>query len=232
MQVGVFLENTPVSPLSRWESEPTSGVFKTGVRRGIASRCISRKHSGQSPLPVREGADLWRFQNRSSTRYCKSVYFSKTLRSVPSPGGRGRRSLAFSKPEFDAVSQVGVLLENTPVSPLSRCEREPISGVFKTGVRRGIASRCISRKHSGQSPLPMREGANLWRFQNRSSTRYCKSVYLSKTLRSVLSPGRRGRRSLAFSKPEFDAVLQVGVFLENTPVSPLSLRERVRVRGF
>jgi hypothetical protein len=44
------------------------------------------------------------------------------------------------------------------------------------------------------------------------------------------SLGGRGNRSLAFSKPEFDSVSQVGVFLQNNPVSPLSLRERVRVR--
>ncbi len=33
-------------------------------------------------------------------------------------------------------------------------------------------------------------------------------------------------------KPEFDSVSQVGVTLKNSSVSPLSLRERVRVRGF
>ncbi|MFJ2527883.1 hypothetical protein, partial [Pseudomonas helmanticensis] len=32
-------------------------------------------------------------------------------------------------------------------------------------------------------------------------------------------------------KPEFDAVFHVGVHLPNTTVSPLSLRERARVRG-
>ena len=34
-----------------------------------------------------------------------------------------------------------------------------------------------------------------------------------------------------FSKPEFNAVLHVGVPLPNTSISPLSLRERARVRG-
>jgi hypothetical protein len=33
-------------------------------------------------------------------------------------------------------------------------------------------------------------------------------------------------------KPEFDSIFQVGVTLKNTAVSPLSPRERVRVRGF
>jgi hypothetical protein len=35
-----------------------------------------------------------------------------------------------------------------------------------------------------------------------------------------------------FSTPEIDWMYQVGGFLKNTSVSPLSLRERVRVRGF
>jgi hypothetical protein len=35
-----------------------------------------------------------------------------------------------------------------------------------------------------------------------------------------------------YSNPEFDSVFQVGVPRTNTSVSPLSLRERVRVRGF
>ncbi|VVP98817.1 hypothetical protein PS925_02107 [Pseudomonas fluorescens] len=33
-------------------------------------------------------------------------------------------------------------------------------------------------------------------------------------------------------KPEFDSVFQVGVPCPNTAVSPLSLWERARVRGF
>jgi hypothetical protein len=37
---------------------------------------------------------------------------------------------------------------------------------------------------------------------------------------------------MCFSKPEFEAVSHVGVALPNTTVSPLSLRERARVRGF
>jgi hypothetical protein len=37
---------------------------------------------------------------------------------------------------------------------------------------------------------------------------------------------------LGFSKPEFTAVSHFGVSLPNTSVNPLSLRERVRVRGF
>ena len=36
----------------------------------------------------------------------------------------------------------------------------------------------------------------------------------------------------AVSKPEFDAMLQVGVARKNNSASPLSLRERARVRGF
>jgi hypothetical protein len=32
-------------------------------------------------------------------------------------------------------------------------------------------------------------------------------------------------------KPEFDSVIQVDVLREYDPVSPLSLRERARVRG-
>ncbi len=40
----------------------------------------------------------------------------------PSPGGRGGRFVCFSKPEFNAVSHVGVLLPNTSVSPLSLWE--------------------------------------------------------------------------------------------------------------
>jgi hypothetical protein len=43
---------------------------------------------------------------------------------------------------------------------------------------------------------------------------------------------RRGSRFVGFSKSEFNAVLHVGVTLPNTTVSPLSLWERARVRGF
>jgi hypothetical protein len=37
---------------------------------------------------------------------------------------------------------------------------------------------------------------------------------------------------MMLSKPEFDSVSHVGVPLPDNAVSPLSLRERVRVRGF
>jgi hypothetical protein len=50
-------------------------------------------------------------------------------------------------------------------------------------------------------------------------------------LTPALSP-RRGSRFVGFSRFEFNAVFQVGVTLPNTSVSPLSLRERARVRGF
>jgi len=33
-------------------------------------------------------------------------------------------------------------------------------------------------------------------------------------------------------KPEFDSIFQVAVILKSTSISPLSLRERARVRGF
>jgi hypothetical protein len=54
-------------------------------------------------------------------------------------------------------------------------------------------------------------------------------------LTPALSPkGARGKgsRFAYFSKPEFDSIFHVGVSPTNNPVSPLSLRERVRVRGF
>jgi hypothetical protein len=50
-------------------------------------------------------------------------------------------------------------------------------------------------------------------------------------LTPALSP-RRGSRFVGLSESEFNAELHVGVALPNTTVSPLSLRERVRVRGF
>jgi hypothetical protein len=50
-------------------------------------------------------------------------------------------------------------------------------------------------------------------------------------LTPALSP-RRGSRFVGFSRSEFNAVFQVGVTLQNTSISPLSLRERARVRGF
>jgi hypothetical protein len=37
---------------------------------------------------------------------------------------------------------------------------------------------------------------------------------------------------LGFSESEFDSVFHVGVALPNTSVSPLSLWEKVRVRGY
>ncbi len=51
-------------------------------------------------------------------------------------------------------------------------------------------------------------------------------------LTPALSRGRGGR-FVCCSKPEFNSVFHVGVLRPNTTVSPLSLRERVRVRvGF
>jgi hypothetical protein len=50
-----------------------------------------------------------------------------------------------------------------------------------------------------------------------------------------LSGEERGVVGFGFvgiSKFEFDSVFHVGVTLPNTTVSPLSLRERARVRGF
>jgi hypothetical protein len=49
--------------------------------------------------------------------------------------------------------------------------------------------------------------------------------------RTALSRGR-GSRFLGFSGSEFDSVFHVSVDPPNTPVSPLSLWERARVRGF
>jgi hypothetical protein len=44
--------------------------------------------------------------------------------------------------------------------------------------------------------------------------------------------GRGGREQIGgFSKPEFDSEFQVDVTRKNSSVSPLSLRERVRVRA-
>jgi hypothetical protein len=42
--------------------------------------------------------------------------------------GRGSRSVGFSKPEFTAVSHVGVTLPNTTASPLSLWERARVRG--------------------------------------------------------------------------------------------------------
>ncbi|WP_248741865.1 MULTISPECIES: hypothetical protein [unclassified Pseudomonas] len=54
-------------------------------------------------------------------------------------------------------------------------------------------------------------------------------------LTPALSPkGARGKgsRFASFSSPEFGSISPVGVTFQNNTVSPLSLRERVRVRGF
>jgi hypothetical protein len=53
----------------------------------------------------------------------------------------------------------------------------------------------------------------------------------------ALSRGRgrgrgRGSKFVCFSKPEFNQDFHVGVARPNTSISSLSLRERVRVRGF
>jgi hypothetical protein len=50
-------------------------------------------------------------------------------------------------------------------------------------------------------------------------------------LTPALSRGRGGR-FVVFSRLEFNAVSHVGVVLPNNSVSPLSLRERARMRGF
>jgi hypothetical protein len=46
------------------------------------------------------------------------------------------------------------------------------------------------------------------------------------------SPRGRGSRFVGFSESEFDSVSHVGVSLPFHAVSPLSLWERVRVRGY
>jgi hypothetical protein len=78
------------------------------------------------------------------------------------------------------------------------------------------------------------KGADLRVFQNLSSTRNFRSVQLEQTPRSVPSPsgrGGKGGRSSCFSKPVLDSEFQVGVPRTNTSISPLSLRERARVRA-
>jgi hypothetical protein len=50
-------------------------------------------------------------------------------------------------------------------------------------------------------------------------------------LTPALSRGRGGR-FVGFSRSEFDSVFHVDVSLPAHAVSPLSLRERARVRGF
>jgi len=57
------------------------------------------------------------------------------------------------------------------------------------------------------------------------------SLAVNSPLTPALSP-RRGSRFVGFSEPEFGSIFQVGVSGSVTAVSPLSLRERVRVRGF
>jgi hypothetical protein len=42
----------------------------------------------------------------------------------------------------------------------------------------------------------------------------------------------KGSRFACFAKTEFDPIFHVGVSLTNNSVSPLSLRERARVRSF
>jgi hypothetical protein len=70
--------------------------------------------------------------------------------------------------------------------------------------------------------------------------------FKSYPLTRAISPGARGPSFILFKpefdsgkgpifmlfKPEFGAMFQVGVPRINHSVSPLSLRERVRVRGF
>jgi len=52
--------------------------------------------------------------------------------------------------------------------------------------------------------------------------------------RRTAPKGGEGEREQirGFSKPDYDSSFQVGVTRKNTTVSPLSLRERVRARGF
>ena len=59
----------------------------------------------------------------------------------------------------------------------------------------------------------------------------CFGSVLDSPLTPALSRGR-GSRFAGFSVSAFDSISQVGVFRLNTSVSPLSLRERARVRGF
>jgi hypothetical protein len=63
----------------------------------------------------------------------------------------------------------------------------------------------------------------------RHALGFCFAVNSPLTL--ALSP-RRGSQFVSLSEFEFDSVFHVGVTLPNTTVSPLSLWERVRVRGF
>ena len=81
-----------------------------------------------------------------------------------------------------------------------------------------------------------------WVGEYRTAGLHFKSYPLTR----VLSPGARGPIFTLFKpefdsgkgpifmlfKPEFGAMFQVGVPQINHSVSPLSLRERVRVRGF
>ncbi len=70
--------------------------------------------------------------------------------------------MCFSKPESDAVLQVGAALPVNSVSSLSiKEERELIYVLFKTRVRLGIASRCSTPIQLGQLSLAIKEEREL-----------------------------------------------------------------------
>ncbi len=152
------------------------------------------------------GADLHAFQDPSSARYLKLAR------------GKGSRSSCFSRSEFGSISQAG------------EGEREQIFMLFKIRVRLDISSWRGGKGadlHAFQDPssarylkLARRKGADLHAFQDPSSARYLK-----------LARGK-GADHHAFQCRSSTQDVQVGVPRTSTSVSPLSLWERARVRGF
>ncbi len=87
----VFVVFSPLTPaLSRGRGGRLVGFSKFGFD-SVFHVGVPLPIHAISPLSLREGegADWWDFQDMRSTRSFTSAYLSQSMRSVPSPSGRG-----------------------------------------------------------------------------------------------------------------------------------------------
>jgi hypothetical protein len=170
---------------------------------------------GGADRPLRRGGDC---SPLSAVRSKSKSYPLTPTLSPKGARGKGSRSSCFSRPEFGSISQAGEgkgsrsscfsRSEFGSISQAGEGEREQIFMLFKIRVRLDISSW-----RGGK-------GADLHAFQDPSSARYLK-----------LARGK-GADLHAFQCRSSTQDVQVGVPRTSTSVSPLSLWERARVRGF
>ena len=160
----------------------------------------------------------------------RSPHLCQSPRSVPSPSGRGSRTLGVSGSEFTRYPGCRTSANHLGQSPLTRGEGADL-GAFRDPSSTRYPGCRTSANHLGQSPLPRGTGSRSLGVSASEFNSISRSPHLCQHLGQSLSLWEReplfGRFGI---RVQLD--IPVAAPLPITSVSPLSLWERVRVRGF